>query len=694
MTWGINMWLPFFEAVAVGTLFLLMPGIIALRGLRFSGFFSFACAPVVSIAIFELIAIVFSLLRIKVTWVQLFLCSLILSLLIRTVSMRVRSGEVVFLPGLAERTPAERTVSLVLPLLYVCVAFGVLKVFFGHLGGPGQLIQGFDTLFHVNLMRSFAESGDYSPLHATLYPVGHVSSSPLTTEGSFYPAAWHLLAAMVLESTGVSAAVAVNAVNSVFCAVVYPLGMCSLIKKLFPEDKRAILFGSICTAGFVAFPWTLLVRGEQFPQLASFALVPATIVILTSITENGKGRRAILARVGLLLCAFFSLALLQTNGIFTVGIFAIAFVAHELASSEELINALSKHARLPWRVVLVFVWLAVVCVVWVVFYKLPFMASVVSFTWPSFTTQVQALVDVVSVCFSQYGVGQAIFSLAIVWGLLALIVGNEEQRWIVCPVLISAGIFIADVSMDGTAKQLMSGFWYTDPDRTGAMLAMCAAPVAACGLGKMSLLLDAALRMSLAKEHASHQGRRTLLLIAFIVAVIIVFYPSYQKPGSGEKVATPFGEIRDSLDRLAASDFPSILDSHEKAFVEKVEAEVPEGSVVLNVPDDGSAFLYGLNDIDVYYRRNPIGDTESSDSILLRKQLNSYTTNSDVRQALERSGAKYVLVLDTPNQDGIKGMFHTYKEDSWRGIESITPDTPGFRLVASSEDAALFKIEG
>ena len=48
---------------------------------------------------------------------------------------------------------------------------------------------------------------------------------------------------------------------------------------LLGEKRWAVVSGSVISVAFVAFPWQLLVFGPIFPNLASFAALPAVMVL-------------------------------------------------------------------------------------------------------------------------------------------------------------------------------------------------------------------------------------------------------------------------------------------------------------------------------------------------------------------------------------------------------------------------------
>lgn len=58
---------------------------------------------------------------------------------------------------------------------------------------------------------------------------------------------------------------------------------------------------------------------------------------------------------------------------------------------------------------------------------------------------------------------------------------DRRLRWLSVSYIAAFSFYVIDVATDGFVKQLLTGFWYTDYYRTGAMTALFAIPLAALG---------------------------------------------------------------------------------------------------------------------------------------------------------------------------------------------------------------------
>ena len=177
--------------------------------------------------------------------------------------------------------------------------------------------------------------------------------------------------------------------------------------------------------------------------------------------------------------------------------------------------------------------------------------------------------------------------------------------------------------------------------------------------------------------------------------LVFFYYPNFNIIGIGQ-VQTALGEFESEWFDYNNNIGACVLDHDEQEFLKEVRAVVGD-DLVINKPDDGSVFAYGSMGIDVFYKRTGIEGyyTDSEESQLFRNCLDEYIYNNKVQDAVERVGAKYLLLLDLDVNDTTQERYwyDHYYEDRWQGIDSISDDTPGFRIVLSEGDMRLYEIE-
>lgn len=230
------MWLTFGFAVLV----LYVPGYLVGRGLRLDRFASVAVAPAFSV--FALVALGVVLFAVGITcsaWVLLLAC-VVLCLLVFAVCGSVRRAK----GGTACSNPSALGDVRLQVALYVGVAVFVAALVFLHaMGDPASFSRNDDTTVHLSVVRGFLDSGTYSTLNVTKY-------LDLGEAGGYYPAAWHVVAAVVASFVGNEVALATNAMILVTCTVVLPLGVLCLMRALFPDNKLVVCGGSLFSAAF------------------------------------------------------------------------------------------------------------------------------------------------------------------------------------------------------------------------------------------------------------------------------------------------------------------------------------------------------------------------------------------------------------------------------------------------------------
>lgn len=557
-----------------------------------------------------------------------------------------------------------------LGVAFLYVAAGVLStlwVFFGPMQSMQGLIQGYDGVYHLNMIQSMRGSGDLSSLSSGLYRAG-ASDYLLQSGASFYPSAWHDTVVLGMALFGCSNIVAgIDASVMLVMGVIVPLSVFAVVRRVVGEDWRSVAYGCFSPVVFAAFPLGSIVEGTMYPQILAFALVPlASELAMGGVAEmvgGALGPKAVVRWLFVAAAVIVTLGLVQPSAVFAVAVWVGSYTFFRILNS-----------HVSHRVVKSLLFLGLCGALWIICYKLPFLQSLVHFQWDSFCTTEQAIANLYNLSPTQNYVAQPLLGAIVLFGAVAGM-AHKRSRWLVVAMLFFALGYVATSSSEGTFKHLLSGFWYTDPVRMGGLVCLCAMPLAA-------------LTMKIASEALARvlacRGVSVLLvpLVGVFVVALIVMWPNYTQYGYGDET-TAFGSWAYRLSRATAEDADTTLKKDEEEFGEQVKAIVGD-SVVINVPDDGSSMLYGIDDIDVLWKR--VSDTLP----VLRHSLDQYADNPEVQEAVAETGARYVLQLDKGNDQA--GMFHSYEADQWSGVQGIGPDTPGFTEILSKGDMHLYVI--
>lgn len=696
------MWSTFFMAMAVACVFLYAPGFFVMRALRVRAVAALCLAPCASVVLYAAATTIGPVIGIEASWATVALPCIALPAAIALWRLRASSDR--RLLGIAPAGYAFRgkiSEAWLLFALYVACGLVVVGiVFIKNLDGPDSFLQAWDNSHHLSSVRAFVDSGNFSMLTTTSYatPLDR-SFTPWPGEASFYPSAWHVLCALTVSATGASVPLAVNAVNALIIGIVLPTSMLVLMARLFPGQRGVVRCGALVSLAFAVFPWGFLTFGPLYPNMLSYALMPAVGVLFMAIFDKDATRRRRMACTGLFCMGIAALACAQPNAVFSLAVFLTPFC---ITTAARLSAALSCARRYPhaarWGAGLIAA--AVVASIWWALFNAPFLQDVIWYDWPSKETHAQAIANIALMSFS-YAPAQLLLAAFVGIGL-ACALADARFRWFGWSFLFAAFICYIDLSHDGFVKHLLAGFWYTDQLRTASMAALFAIPLAALGLRNAASAAAHLLNSFVRASGGVPVAQGVAAAAAALAAMVVVFFPSYDIPGH-HHVETGFGAIRERVEDQNSVVRMNYLDAAEKDFVRQVKEIVPDDEVIINSPDDGSVFLYGYDGLRTYYRYltgYSRTSTESPDSAFIRKGLYRLAADARVKEAVRAIGAEYVLVLDQGKDDGVGSDDERWRfilkdetdDEIWSGIRAIDDETPGFEIVLSQDDMRLYRM--
>ncbi|BBH50618.1 hypothetical protein Pcatena_12050 [Parolsenella catena] len=135
-----------------------------------------------------------------------------------------------------------------------------------------------------------------------------------------------------------------------------------------------------------------------------------------------------------------------------------------------------------------------------------------------------------------------------------------------------------------------------------------------------------------------------------------------------------------------------MLDKEELDVGKDIASIASDGGLVLNNAQDGSAFFYSACGVNVLNRTCGSGFGTDGNACF-SKYAADYTSNSAIKKKMADLDIRYVLQLDSGATPMEASTFaFNYKDSDWAGIQSITPETPGFELVYSKGDIRLYRL--
>ena len=676
--------LSLFLSVLLLSTSILLPGYLITAPLVDNRVMAICLAPAVAVGILAIAAVVYPSLGLEAGYFTL-MAPLVLFAVVFFLVSKVTN----FLP--APVCPNLLSLAFFVVIAVCFSAYVVVSTF----DGPDCYFQGWDNVHHLAEIQTFARAGNYSPFSDAYYTGRDVA--PVFATSSFYPSAWHMLAAMLVSALSIPAAEAANAVNIFAIALVYPLGFFLCLNVFGLVNKKTLPVCAVICVGIPAFPWDMISYGPLYPNLLGLAFVPAVLAFIASALrdENSDFSTHPSASLLLVLPMAAALALTHPGALFSLGVIAAPLLISVVSRKT---RALCERWGLP-RYFFGAVAFLLICAIWYCCYKLPFLSGTIAVDWPAITSARRALFDAVTLGVTTHP-SQVVIPLLALIGCLALLKARRN-RWLVVSWAFLVLLYVIDAGTNLSIKHLLTGFWYTDYHRTGAMLAVVSGLLACAGLSASVKLI-----CRIARRGKSRLGRAERPALGIGVGIFggavlaaVVFAPSIQK-NEETVLQTPFGYEMQEISLMYDQSliYYDVFSPGEEAFCKSLKDELGgAGSLVINNPQDGSIFAYSALGMNVYYRfyNVPSSKEETEDSKLIRLHLAEYASNPAVRDAVSRTGAKYVLQLDSGDEPAweYRIQYNSASDASeWSGIESITPETEGFTLVKAEDDMRLYKI--
>lgn len=698
------MWLEFWRSAAIAIALLYGPGYLFFRGLRFSRLACACCAPLFSVFVYATLPIAYERLGIACNVSTMLLPTMALGILSYLVGVVRCPHHGVSLHAVPERPiaipwrqeGAGVPFDLAAPCVYVCMASAVCAfVFVANLPSAEAFYARFDNQTHINVVRAFVDSGSWSSFSHSLYLASPLNANPLGSLASgFYPCAWHDLNAMVCVCAGSSVTVAANAVIAVLASVVFPLGMFLLLRMMPFVPRRAVLLGALATSGFCTWPWTFLVKGPCLPNVLGICLMVPLLACIVGFVEQSRVRPH--AWSFGLLCAvgFCALLLSHPNTLFMAYVFMAPYGARVVWRATMAREASDTRTRAQSLLIMGAYCMAVIGF-WVWCYTLPQFQGILAKDWwnkqypPALVLRWLLLL------------GLAITTEQVVM-LIALVAGIRESwkracGWLVFPVAFFVLCFAASELGWQEIKYWLGGMWYMTAYRFAVCISVFAMPLVALGLDGLLRLFLRIAKPLFAFAQRRHKSFERWGAVAFIAIVLVAnYWPQLPILYNGQALELSYGRMGSLLHNIYAEDVDHVYNAEEIAFVKECLKVVGPHALVINSPNDGSVWAYGVNGMNTLYRYYDIkNDTDVSKTI--RTRLCEYATDPAVRSAVEELGAQYVLLLDkgVDFEDGLWIPYYSARKSAkWRGIDSIDDSTPGFTVcLAQGSQMRLYRID-
>ena len=222
----------------------------------------------------------------------------------------------------------------------------------------------------------------------------------------------------------------------------------------------------------------------MYPFAAALCLVPAVAACFIRLVDFRNGHVGSAACLATIILGAIALVLTQSSAVFTTAVFlapfCLAAIYHALCRMEKRGSITRRGTRAgtaAFALLIVALW-ALACIL------PPDQAGDVVVVGPR-GRPANAILDAAFLSFAE-PMPQIVLALAVFAGC-AYCFRTKRRRWLVVAFCIACVMFALAAALPNVpAKQILTGFWYTDYYRIAAFAAMFATPLASAGLAHVA----------------------------------------------------------------------------------------------------------------------------------------------------------------------------------------------------------------
>jgi hypothetical protein len=535
------------------------------------------------------------------------------------------------------------------------------------IGAPDRVPQTFDAVFHLNAVRRAVETGAASSLG-----LGALASPERPT--AFYPGAWHAVAVLVAQACG-SPVVAASAV-SVALAMVWPFGCLALVRHVVGASVAPLVAGGVLAGAFGAAPFLLLSYGTVWPNALGTVLLPSVLGAAVGTSGLSAQDTTGVRRSALVVAAALpGLLLSHPNAVVALAVYAVPLTAVSLALGR--LDGLPLRRPALWGL-----WGAgCAALLWFVTRSSVF-AATRGTDWRAAESLAQAAGEALLVAPRGLPV-PAVAAVLLLVGVLAAL-HTPRLAWLVGAHAAAAALFVLAAGSDSPLAQALTGPWYNDAFRLGALLPVTAVPLAALGAAATSRWVTfrwAAARpvppaRTAADQPGTPGGARARtgheLLVRASAVVVTALLAGLQGAAIRDNamvVARWYGDA-------------ALAGPEEQELFSRLRSVVPEDSVIAGNPWNGSALAEAVGGRRVLFPH--LSGSWGDDRSTVATSLVEVRHDPVACDAVRRLGVEYVL-------DGKSAFWHDDpRQRLFAGLD--VSEAEGFRPVASGGRLTLYRV--
>lgn len=515
------------------------------------------------------------------------------------------------------------------------------------MGSLDRVNQHWDAIFHANAVRFILDTGNADPSALR-------ALNDYERDSFFYPNSYHAMAAAVGNLTDATVPALLNS-QFLLLAGLTGLSLAVLVLR-FGGGVALAATVPVLVPAFSAFPNDLLDWGPILSFATALALMPAFIVV---VADQLRDRRP----AGYLVFALGAVGLLGVHP--SVAVTAAVLLVLLLAFRWNRRSALIK----PDLIVLAIGGAAALLLGYR--YVLGTLSAGVyaAVDWPV-VGRPGAMLGILLTLNEGKDYPQFALVVLMVLGLTALH-RLRDLRWLLAGGVLFAALFVLAASYEGRWVAVLTGPWWNDRWRLGAIVALPMMVLAGHGLVRLATWTAAAIGSVIRTE----QGRTAGLgaaLVALLVAFALITDGFYRD---------------DNAERMAVAYEPTRSVSTAEAAGLRVLADlVPAGGRVMNDPYDGSALMYALYDVQPMFGHVIEPETVPDlgpDQRLLLTRFHCLDTDAAVRDLVERYDIGYVFLGDDFVQSRLR------RADGLTRLSQVS----ALEVVYDEDDVRIYRVD-
>jgi len=494
----------------------------------------------------------------------------------------------------------------------------------------------------------------------------------------YYPAIWHSIAA-VTPLTG-SIPAAANLLIFVLTGV-WLLGIAALAREVFPHRPEVSLLAPILALATGVFPTGAFGLFAQYPYGAAVAIIPGALALAYPLfhryhrSHHLHRHRNTGLRIAISVIALLGAILMHPSAIGVWLVFAIPLAVGSLIRAFRTARLAGGGAiqRLTFFTVLAVSLLSVSVIV--AFSTSTTLQNVINFGVATGQPLSDSVRNVLQGFTQIWPMEQQPWRLLVLLvfvaiGAIALLV-RRKNSWLLAALLIVCALYVIAYSLPGSPLGILAGIWYTDSTRIAALFAIPAGILSAYGVVTLTRGLIR-IAENYRKAPLAKAVKRTLTSIVASVIVGLMFLTS-----NGLNIPAITGNFRFQY-QLAHHD----LTIAENVLLWNLPAIIPEDSVIIGNPINGSGWAYAVANIGVVFPMRPIGGGETRE--LLASRFNRIHVDPRICEAVRELGITHFWSDDAP-------LLLEAMDSNWDGLRHVDTSV-GFQPVFDADGTMIYQI--